>query len=288
MINKEIIVSKYFIISLILLLFNDFYLKDVFHNFLTGKLSDLSGLFIFPLFWYSIFKKKKLLIYWLTAVMFILWKSPIATNLILGWNDLNIYQISRIVDYSDFFALAVLPISYFYRPKSINYSFRISIRPEVTIFVLTAFSFLATAGIHGNFGEFNFNASKKEVNRAIKNVLITHPRLIIPDTLQMYTAEYKNANQLAKNRLSEISADSVSFHMLYDNRILWFKFSGAQDDWEEKGCTLGLISISDKNDVSIKHNGSEIPKAERILIREFFQKVMVRKIDSIINNDVIQ
>jgi len=288
MINKDIIVSKYFLIFLFLLLFNDFYLKDVFHNFFTGKLSDLSGLFIFPLFWFAIFNEIKKLIYWITAVLFILWKSPVSNVLILYWNDLNIYQISRVVDYSDLFALVILPISYFYKAKSIKNKFPFSMRPEIAIVILAAFSFFATAGTHGNFGEFNFNASKKEVNKAIKNVLITHPSLIIPDTLRNYTAEYKNANPLAKNRLSEMSADSVSFHILYDNRILWFKFSGAQDDWEEKGCTLHLISISDKNDVSIKHNGSEIPKAERILIREFFQKVMVRKIDSIINKDVIQ
>jgi len=46
-----------FVICLGLLLLNDFYLKFEYHNWLTGKLSDFCGLFIFPVFWSAIFFK---------------------------------------------------------------------------------------------------------------------------------------------------------------------------------------------------------------------------------------
>lgn len=39
-----------FIVSVVLLILNDFYLKATFGNIITGKLSDLAGLFAFPFF----------------------------------------------------------------------------------------------------------------------------------------------------------------------------------------------------------------------------------------------
>jgi len=45
-----ILVSSGFLAGLSVLLVNDFVLKQIFHNWLTGKLSDLAGLFIFPMF----------------------------------------------------------------------------------------------------------------------------------------------------------------------------------------------------------------------------------------------
>ncbi len=44
------LVSPLFIFVLFLLIINDFFLKAAFHNTFTGKLSDFSGLFIFPIF----------------------------------------------------------------------------------------------------------------------------------------------------------------------------------------------------------------------------------------------
>ena len=58
-----IFASPAFIVALIALFVNDFYLKNKFPGLLTGKLSDIAGLFIFPIFIYFIFGKNKLRIY---------------------------------------------------------------------------------------------------------------------------------------------------------------------------------------------------------------------------------
>ena len=57
--NLKILTSYWFMTGLILLLLNDFIFKEMYGNWLTGKLSDFTGLFIFPLFWTALFPKNK-------------------------------------------------------------------------------------------------------------------------------------------------------------------------------------------------------------------------------------
>lgn len=99
-----------FVICLLTLLVNDFYLKTQFHNAVTGKLSDFCGLFVFVCFWSALFPTKKLLVNFLTALLFILWKSPYAQAFIYSFSQ-NFYGIHRVVDITDLFALIVLPIA---------------------------------------------------------------------------------------------------------------------------------------------------------------------------------
>jgi len=57
--RKDLILNSYFVIGLIVLIINDFYLKYEYGNFATGKLSDFAGLLIFPMFVASIISKSK-------------------------------------------------------------------------------------------------------------------------------------------------------------------------------------------------------------------------------------
>ena len=66
-----------FILGLAILLLNDFYLKTLFGNWFTGKLSDFAGLFIFPMFWSILFPRFKNKIYFVTLIIFIYWLSLI-------------------------------------------------------------------------------------------------------------------------------------------------------------------------------------------------------------------
>jgi len=121
--QKSILISKLFILGLALLLINDFYLKPTFGNVITGKLSDFSGLFIFPLFWVSFFPNRKNFIFVSTAVLFIIWKSTYSQPFIDFWNSLSPFQIHRVVDYSDLMALCIATILFiqqtkFYYPKT--------------------------------------------------------------------------------------------------------------------------------------------------------------------------
>ncbi|MEI6765553.1 MAG: hypothetical protein WCM76_07915 [Bacteroidota bacterium] len=112
--NKRsgIFLSYGFIAALVMLLLNDLALKYSFHNFFTGKLSDLAGLFIFPLFFTVLFPGKKKMIFIITAVLFVFWKSSASQAIIDGWNSIGAFRIVRTVDYYDLSALAVLPFSY--------------------------------------------------------------------------------------------------------------------------------------------------------------------------------
>ncbi len=112
--SRQILISPLFLIGLFILLLDDFVLKAQFHNFLTGKLSDFAGLFIFPLFFSGFFPRRKVLIFTLTGFLFIFWKSPFSQSLIDLWNSLQFLRIGRTIDYTDLLALLVLPLSYFY------------------------------------------------------------------------------------------------------------------------------------------------------------------------------
>lgn len=137
----KIFKSKAFICSLCILLLNDFILKYSFPNWLTGKLSDFAGLFIFALFWIAFFPKHQLKIIGFTAFAFLWWKSPWSQSFIHTWNNHIYIPIERVVDYSDLIALPVLFFSLKY--SNSNYkTFRIS---PLVIIVFSAFAFGATS-----------------------------------------------------------------------------------------------------------------------------------------------
>ena len=112
-INKEIIISKGFLLALFILILNDYVLKATFSNFITGKLSDFSGVFLFVLFLSSISSFSAKTIGWATIVIFAYWKSSLSTPLINFWN-LYFPDIARVVDYYDYAALIMVPLALFY------------------------------------------------------------------------------------------------------------------------------------------------------------------------------
>ena len=106
------LLSPPFIFCLVLLILNDFVLKSAFHNVVTGKLSDLCGLFIFPIFWSAIFHKIKPWIFILSGILFVFWKSEYASGLIELMN--TVFPIERTVDPTDLLALPVLLLGWLY------------------------------------------------------------------------------------------------------------------------------------------------------------------------------
>lgn len=110
--NIKLLTSVWFIFGLVTLLLNDFILKEVYRNWLTGKLSDFAGLFVFSLFWTALFPKHKNKIFIFTAIAFVFWKSLYSQALINTWNNIGLWVIYRTVDYSDILALTILPLAY--------------------------------------------------------------------------------------------------------------------------------------------------------------------------------
>lgn len=121
------ILHPIFIFSLILLLLNDFYFKAFYSNELTGKLSDLTGLFVFAVFFSQVIPKSKKWISLITGLLFIVWKTPIVTPLIDLFNQYALYKIQRVVDYSDYMALLVLPLTHRFVNREFNFKLNLNI-----------------------------------------------------------------------------------------------------------------------------------------------------------------
>lgn len=155
--SKNLIYGKLFLISVFVLLLNDFYLKHQFHNYLTGKLSDFAGLFAFPYFASLFFKSKIKPIYILTGILFIFWKSSSSQLVFDFLNGFGI-GINRIVDYSDFIALFILPFSYHYRIKNLTGIKKLKFLPKPILIGICSFAFIATS-LPEAYGELNLKSN---------------------------------------------------------------------------------------------------------------------------------
>jgi predicted Zn-dependent protease len=149
----EVLVSPTFLLGLCLLLANDFVLKPLFHNALTGKLSDFAGLFVFALFWSALLPRFAPAVHVWTALAFAFWKSSYSQPLIETWNSLGLLPVGRVVDPTDLSALLVLPLSYLHfrrgRPSSPARDRRLAPRLATC---LSLFAFTATS----YFSEFHY------------------------------------------------------------------------------------------------------------------------------------
>lgn len=143
-INLNLLNRKYFILALVILLANDFYLKAIYSNWLTGKLSDFAGLFIFPYFFSVFLKGKSRLIYILTTVGFVYWKSPYSQFFIDFVNNYLPIHINRVVDFSDLISLLILPFSYFYLNQKNDCKTSFNILKAIIIGLTSLFAFSAT------------------------------------------------------------------------------------------------------------------------------------------------
>jgi hypothetical protein len=141
--NDQILTSWGFIFGLTILLLNDFVLKNLYGNWLTGKLSDFFGLFVFILFWTAFFPRHRTKIIWITGILFAYWKSPYSQTFIDAWNTLGLLPIYRTVDYTDLIALTILPVAYFF-DTNIEKTRTFKIKPVFPILV-AAFAFMATS-----------------------------------------------------------------------------------------------------------------------------------------------
>lgn len=185
--NLNIFWSGGFIAGLVLLILNDHVFKSIFNNWITGKLSDIAGLFIFPIFFVVFLPKFRKHIYWFTALGFIWWKSPFSNRIIELWNDLPLFEVSRVVDYTDLFSLLILPVSYVYIKK---YRVRKVQLSPVPLIVLASFAFIATsrARFVPVYYVYNLPYGKMELIRRL-NVIAAEDKQL-PISLHTENANY--------------------------------------------------------------------------------------------------
>lgn len=101
-----------FVVSLALLLANDLYLKLEYPGLITGKLSDVSGVFLITYLSIGVFPRARLPLSALVAILFAIWKSPNSQWAIDTINSNISVSIGRVVDYSDLLALAAIPLAW--------------------------------------------------------------------------------------------------------------------------------------------------------------------------------
>lgn len=142
--KKEKLTQPIFIISVLLLVINDWFLKPTFHNLVTGKLSDFAGLFAFPFLISILFPRHKRNIHICTALLFVIWKSELVQPIIDFLNNMYI-PVNRTIDFTDNVALIAVYFSYqvFDKPTVSSFQFR----PHLAhlLIIVSCLSFVATS-----------------------------------------------------------------------------------------------------------------------------------------------
>ncbi len=172
----KIFISPLFLLGLFILLLNDFVLKAQFHNFLTGKLSDFAGLFVFALFWTVFFPKWKPLIFSFIVVFFAFWKSPFSGGFIDWWNTSGLFTIGRTIDYTDLVAFSILPPAWIYSEKyaplrlpRLSQNAVLTVIAFVSVFAFTATSYEDDRNVWFN-KSYTFAGSKEKLVAELKNL----------------------------------------------------------------------------------------------------------------------
>ncbi len=142
----RLLCSWLLLLALGVLLLNDFYLKAEYSNWLTGKLSDFSGILLVSLILFGLLPKYKISVSVLICSLFLYWKSPYSDLLILYINTLTPFTYGRVVDYSDLIALSMVPVGYWYvshqKPNTLTFMHRLL---KIPLLITTSFAIMATS-----------------------------------------------------------------------------------------------------------------------------------------------
>lgn len=176
--NLYLLTTPGFLVGLSLLLANDFLFKPLFNNWLTGKLSDFAGLFIFPLFWTVCAPRHKRAVFLLTGIGFLFWKSGLSQPLIDEWNYLTPLTLARERDATDLLALFMLVPAYRYHSSfaglephaaaSFNRRWATCLVAVVSLFAFTATSYRTNYDYSGE--EFVFADTKAGLTKRLEKL----------------------------------------------------------------------------------------------------------------------
>ena len=174
--QKNLILNPIFITALALLILNDLIFKWTFSSHFTGKLSDFTGLLIFPIFIAFLFPKTKKSICLIIGILFMFWKSSLASPFIDAFNSIVFFEINRTIDYSDYMAILVLPFSH----VIINYgqfrkrNFKKERFPQSkgAILLISCFAFMATTISRTEMPEGTIYLGKSKTIKMSKDALL--------------------------------------------------------------------------------------------------------------------
>jgi hypothetical protein len=170
----SLLVSPIYVFAVVGLLLNDFVLKRCWPSVITGKLSDVCGLFALAVVMLVIARSRWILV--ALAVCFALWKSPFPEGVIQFCNAATGVGIGRTVDLTDLTALAVLPLSLLYfrtaETGRIPRRWCCTVSSIVSLFAFAATSRPMTpqqeAAFHAAVAEFTFSEIQPSYSFALK------------------------------------------------------------------------------------------------------------------------
>jgi|GEM_PF-1106337 len=268
----NLLTDKFFLLGLATLLLNDFVLKYEVGGWVTGKLSDICGLFIFPFFWSIFFGQQRLMIYILTVVMFIIWKLPVSTGILNAINEFAGTHFSRVIDYTDLFTLLIIPISY----ARFSYLNKLPLAPSQRIFLpaglslVSVLAFIATSMpmfLVKNYKPIDekliCNMGKEEI---FKNYVVTNNKFI--DNLQ--DSSFRVTHTLSEHGGVE-AVTWVKIYPLDSAHTVFFI-----DSLETYRYTGGLFRLEARR----KEKEDKLRKISRKKLVDDFRKNVIAQIES--------
>jgi hypothetical protein len=111
-----------FLLSLVLLLANDWGFKRLWPGFISGKLSDVSGLLLLALLLLALWPQRAWRVCLGMVLVFAWWKSEAASPFIAAVQSLGLPWFGRTADTSDLWALAVLPLACWLTPRHARFA----------------------------------------------------------------------------------------------------------------------------------------------------------------------
>lgn len=230
-----------------MLLINDLYLKYEYHNYLTGKLSDFAGLFAFPYFFSCFFPKKIKPIYILSGILFVFWKSEFSQPMFDFAHSYGI-GIDRIVDYSDYMSLMILPISYAYWKTDFKENCYPNKILKPIIITICCFAFTATS-VPSKTGTINLKSDyETSITTSLENA----------KKLKLFYSTLKNGKYLSKINIPDKKAE-INITLVIEekeNGILNIKLDSILD-YRVDGSTMIFVGGVDQEDVDYVENLSQ-------------------------------
>lgn len=169
--SPSLVLSPGFLVALAMLVLNDHVLKSAFGNALTGKLSDVAGVAALALFLTSFRPKRRTAMHVGVALAFMLWKSPLADAPLASWNALGIWPMARVLDYSDWLAVLVLPASWWYATRARPVQRIAAFKPATM--VVASLAFMATSRPTKSVADgyrFDLPYSQRQVYAAMREI----------------------------------------------------------------------------------------------------------------------
>lgn len=222
----------FFLFSVFILLLNDHFLKEIFGNYFTGKLSDFAGLFAFPYFLCLLFPNKVKFNYIISGLFFIFWKSEMIEPLLNYFHIIGI-SINRTVDYSDLIALTILPLSYNYWHSNFNDFISLNKAFKPILIVVCFFAFVATS-LPKEYGNFKMKSDLEVRLKTNKKSVISNLNLFKNE--DYYDFEFKipkyraTINATVKLDSIENGLISIKLDSILDFKIRGSLFTGVNQD----------------------------------------------------------